>query len=242
MRKIKARICVRGDLQAEGVDDVWETYAPVASWTSIQMLTILALQRKCVTKQVNFSNAFVQAPLEKNVYVSLPPMFNDASGLDPKSLCLKLNKSLYGMREAPKLWADHLEKGLIKSRFASSHEDPGIYYGQGMAIAVYVDDVLFFGPDADAMETVITELQTDGFELKREKDTNETAYSFLGISITESDGMIKLSQHGLIKKFLALVKMENCNAKQTPCSTTPLGTRNDLVIFCGVLVTVMSDS
>ena len=31
MRKIRARICVRGDLQTEGVDDVWETYFPVAS-------------------------------------------------------------------------------------------------------------------------------------------------------------------------------------------------------------------
>ena len=91
MRKIKARICVRGDLQTEGVEDVWETYAPVASWSSIRMLSVLALQRKWVTKQVDFSNAFVQAPLSKNVYVAMPPMFGDTSGLDPKTLCLKLN-------------------------------------------------------------------------------------------------------------------------------------------------------
>ena len=93
-----------------------------------------------------------------------------------------------------------------------------------MAIAVNVDDVLFFGPDATKMEDVINELQADDFELKREKQEDDSAYSFLGISITEQDGMIKLSQHGLIKKFLTLVGMENCNSKQTPCSTTPLGT------------------
>ena len=224
MRKIKARLCVRGDLQTEGVDDAWETYAPVASWSSIRMLTTLSLQRKWVTKQIDFSNAFVQATLDKDVYVSLPPMFDDGTGLDSKTLCLKLNKSLYGMREAPKLWSDHLEKGLKKSGFSPSHEDPGIYYGRGMAIAVYVDDVLFFGPDSSKMEDVINELQAEGFELKREKGEDDSAYSFLGISITEQDGMIKLSQHGLIKKFLKTVGMENCNAKQTPCSTTPLGT------------------
>ena len=61
MRKIKARICVRGDLQTEGVDDAWETYAPVASWSSIRMLATLSLQRDWVTKQVDDSNAFVQA-------------------------------------------------------------------------------------------------------------------------------------------------------------------------------------
>ena len=31
LRKLKARICVHGDLQTEGVDDVFDTYAPVAS-------------------------------------------------------------------------------------------------------------------------------------------------------------------------------------------------------------------
>ena len=223
LRKVKARICVRGDLQTEGVDDVWATYAPVASWSSIRMLTVLALQNNWVTKQIDFSNAFVQAPLDRDVYVALPPMFDDKCGLDPKSLCLKLNRSLYGMRDAPKLWNDFLEKGLRRAQFTPSHEDPGVYYGRGMAIVVYVDDVLFFGPDGDAMEVVINELQSDGFELKREKSGDDTAYNFLGIHISETDGVIKLTQHGLIKKFLATVGMTDCNAKQTPCSTTPLG-------------------
>ena len=101
MRKIKGCLCVCADLQIEGVDDVFDTYATVASWTSIHMLTILALQKHWITKQIDFSNAFVQAPLNKDVYVSLPAMFQDTNGADPKSLCLKLNKSLYGMRVIP---------------------------------------------------------------------------------------------------------------------------------------------
>ena len=155
MWKTKACICMRGDLQSQGDDNVWETYAPVASWSSIWMLTVLALQQKWVTKQVDFSNAFVQAPLTKDVYVSLPALFWDTSGIDSNDLCLKLNKSLYGMWEAPKFWGDHLKKGLCKAGFRPSHEDLGIYYGCSMAIAVYVDDVLFFGPDANKIEAVI---------------------------------------------------------------------------------------
>ena len=226
-RKTKARLCVRGDLQTEGVDDVWDTYAPVASWYSIRMLTILALQKGWTTKQIDFSNAFVQAPLDKNVYVTMPPMFNDDSGIDPSQLCLCLHKSLYGMREAPKLWNDHLEKGLKRCNFKPSHEDPGIYYGRGMAIAVYVDDVLFFGPDEEMMEKVIEELQTDGFELKREKEGEDDVYNFLGINIQAEGGTIKMSQHGLIKKFLAKIGMADCNSKATPCTTTPLGSNVD---------------
>ena len=223
LRKIKARFCVRGDLQ-EGVDDVFDTYAPVASWTSIRMLTILAIQHQWVTKQIDFSNAFVQAPLEKPVYVSLPAMFNDSSGLDPRQLCLRLKKSLYGMREAPKLWNDWLSKALVRAGFVSSTEDPGIFYGRGMAIAVYVDDVLFFGPSEAEMEKVISELQEGGFELKREKGGDDSAYSFLGINIEEDHGMIKMTQHGLIKKFLKTVEMTDCNPSKTPATQVPLGT------------------
>ena len=115
---------------------MFHTYSPVASLTSIHMLSVLALQRGWVTRLIDFSNAFVQTPLHKDVFVSLPPMFMDDKANYPKGLCLKLHKSLYGMREAPKLWADYLEKGLRHSGFNPSHEDPGIYYGRGMAVAI----------------------------------------------------------------------------------------------------------
>ena len=223
LRKIKARICVRGDLQHFNIDPL-ETYAPVASWSSIRMLTILSLQQNWVTKQIDFSNAFVQAPLNKDVYVALPAMFEDTSGIDPKELCLKLKKSLYGMKEAPKLWGDFLSKALDRASFHPANEDLGVYYGRGMAIVVYVDDVLFFGPDESEMERVIQELQTDGFELKREKNGDDTAYSFLGIELQQTEGEIKLTQHGLIKKFLNLVNMQDCNPSKTPCNVAPLGT------------------
>ena len=79
MKKIKARFCARGDLQTDV--DVHDTYAPVASWSSIRMLMITALQKGWITKQVDFSNAFVQAPMEREVFVSLPSMFTDTNGI-----------------------------------------------------------------------------------------------------------------------------------------------------------------
>ena len=209
------------------MDDVFDTYAPVAMWSSIQMLTVLLLQQQWVTKQIDFSNAFVQAPLDKDVYVSMPSMFQDTNGINSQDLCLKLNKSLYGMCKAPKLWADWLSKGLEQCGLEPSKEDPGIYYGRGMALIIYVNNFLFFGPDEQEMEKVIDKLQQDDFELKREKGGDDTAYNFLGISITEHDGMLKMTQHGLIKKFLSTIGMENCNAKTTPCACTPLGTNPD---------------
>ena len=89
------------------------------------MLTFLAIQKQWITKQIDFSNAFVEAPLNKPVYVALPAMLEDSHGIEPCQLCLKLNKSLYGMRETPKLWNDWLAKALVHSGFVSS-EAPGV--------------------------------------------------------------------------------------------------------------------
>ena len=58
--KFKARLCVRGDLQAEER----ETYAPVVRWSTIRTVLAFALKMKLKSKQIDFSNSFVQANLK----------------------------------------------------------------------------------------------------------------------------------------------------------------------------------
>ena len=43
LRKFKARFCVRGDRQEEGVD-YFESYAPVVSWATVRMLMRIAIK------------------------------------------------------------------------------------------------------------------------------------------------------------------------------------------------------
>jgi hypothetical protein len=76
MRKHKARFCVRGNKQITRVD-YFESYAPVASWSAIRMVMNLTIQQGWATRHTDFSNAFVQATLAKEVYVELPEMFRD---------------------------------------------------------------------------------------------------------------------------------------------------------------------
>ena len=69
------------------------------------MLLCLALNQGWVTKQVDFSNAFMQADMDKDVYVALSQGFSVPEGADPQSFyAFKLNKSLYGLCEAPMYW------------------------------------------------------------------------------------------------------------------------------------------
>jgi hypothetical protein len=229
MRKLKARFCVRGDKQIAGVD-YFESYAPVASWSTVRMVMNIAIQRGWATRQVDFSNAFVQATLKEEVYVELPEMFRDEQDRGSKDgVVLKLNRSLYGLVQAPLSWYNHLQKGLQELDFEVSKLDPGMYYGRGMILLTYVDDTLFFGPDLKAIEKVISDLEGLGYGLTREEGDETTAFAFLGVSILPDPvtKLLKLTQTGLIKKVLGVTGMSECNTRGSPALSTPLGTDAD---------------
>ena len=63
LKKYKARVCVQGDQQIEGVD-VFETYAPVVSWVTVRIILVLSLVLNLFAHQVDYTNALCQAPLE----------------------------------------------------------------------------------------------------------------------------------------------------------------------------------
>jgi hypothetical protein len=179
-----------------------------------------------VSPVVSFSNAFVQATLEEEVYLGMPAMFADANLVGDEATVLKLNKSLYGLVQAPRSWYQHLQKGLEDLDFKPSPLDPAMCYGRGMILITYVDDTLFFGPDIKAIQQVITDLGKAGYALTREEGDEETVFSFLGVSITPNPAteMVTLTQSGLIDKILEASLMTECNVRGSPSATNGLGT------------------
>ena len=146
------------------------------------MVMNIAIQRGWSTRQVDFSNAFVQATLAEDVYIEVPAMFADENHNDKESVVLKLNKSLYGLVQAPRSWYQHLQNGLEKLDFKPSACDSAMYYGRGMIIITYVDDTLFFGPDLGEIEKVIAELEAAGYALTREEGDKTSVFSLLARS------------------------------------------------------------
>ena len=72
IQKLKARFCVRGDQQIEGID-FFDTFAPVVQWSTVRMLLVLSLTLGLATNQVDYVSAFCQAPpITEDVYISLP--------------------------------------------------------------------------------------------------------------------------------------------------------------------------
>ena len=129
----KARCCVRGDLQ----DGEEETHSPVCAWSSVRIFLVLALMLEWKTISIDFSNAFVQAKLEKPIWIHLPRGFHAGK---PGRHCLKLGRSLYGLRAAPLMWWKCLSSALLDLGFKQSAHDPCFMYKPNMMLVLYVDD------------------------------------------------------------------------------------------------------
>jgi hypothetical protein len=146
IRRFKARLVVRGDFQVEG-EDYDEKYAPVVPWSTVRLMLSIAASQGLATRQVDFSNAFVQAHWKetKPIFVQTPPTFH--SDVADK-VVLRLNRSLYGLVQAPLNWGNHLRDVLVKQHgFKESQTSPCLYFRDGMVILTYVDDCLFFAKD-----------------------------------------------------------------------------------------------
>jgi hypothetical protein len=216
--KFKARFCARGDLQQEGVD-YFETYALVVQWSTIRLLLSTVLTEGWATRQVDYTNAFAQAEINEEVYLDFPRLFGPKSG---SNVVLKLLKSLYGLRQAPRTFFDKLRSGLLERGFIQSAIDPCLFIKQGIMCVVYVDDTIFAGADATILEAEIAALgvsdatQRHQFQLRNEGEVG----AFLGIQIKKSGpNDFFLSQPGLIDKVLSVSGMSDCNGVDTPTST-----------------------
>ena len=171
-----------------------------------------------VTCTIDFSNAFVQSPLpaDEPVWMHLPRGFR--SNLGSKA-CVFLNKSLYGHAVAPLLWYKHICKYFEKLGLKKSKYDPCLWFGRGLMIVQYVDDMGISAKCQEDIDLFVSDLRKEGLVLTQEESFSE----FLGIKFeTRADGSKEMTQKGLIKKILATAGMQECNPNALPHGSQPL--------------------
>eukprot|EP00978_Attheya_sp_CCMP212_P012813 scaffold32019_cov54-Attheya_sp.AAC.4 len=98
VKKWKARLNIDGSKVRQGID-YQETYAPVASRNSIQLLLTLTAVHGWHSTQLDYVLAFPQAPVEKELYMKIPRGF-EIEGEDPNEYILKLHRNVYGQKQS----------------------------------------------------------------------------------------------------------------------------------------------
>ena len=101
--------------------------------------------------------------MRREVAIRLPPELNA-----PSTHVGLLSKSLYGLRDAPQIWADHIAQSLIDLGFELSPTIPGVFRHRQRKIklACHVDDVVASG-NAESLNWLTQELQRT-YDLKSE--------------------------------------------------------------------------
>jgi hypothetical protein len=141
LNKHKTHLCAHGGMQMWGQNN-WETYTPVVNWASVGLILAIAKIHGLSSKSIDFVLAFSQADLEVPVYMELHISFDPPEGEYCKSYVLRLNKSLYELKQAGYNWFAKLSIGLQDRGFVQSSIDPCVFFNHNCIILMYVDDCI----------------------------------------------------------------------------------------------------
>jgi hypothetical protein len=220
--KHKARLVAKGYAQREGVD-FEEVFAPVARIETVRLLIALAAQRGWNVHHMDVKSAFLNGELMEEVYVQQPPGFVVEGG---SGKVLRLNKALYVLRQAPRAWNAKLDSELIKLGFEKYPLEHAIYrrkHSDGfLLVGVYVDDLIITGPSSANIEAFKKEMMKS-FSMS---DLGLLTY-YLGIQVTQKEGVISLCQSSYTLKILEQTCMKGCNPCHVPMENRLKLSKND---------------
>ncbi|GKC14205.1 putative ribonuclease H-like domain-containing protein [Tanacetum coccineum] len=119
----KARLVAQGYTQEEGID-YDEVFALVARIEAIRLFLAYASFKDFVVYQIDIKSTFLYGKIEEEVYVCQPLGFEDPNFPDR---VYKVEKSLYGLHQAPRAWHVTLSTYLLDNGFQRGKIDKTLF-------------------------------------------------------------------------------------------------------------------
>ena len=137
-------------------------------------------------KQIDYTAAFVEAPIDTDVYIEMPRMFSFEGKV------WKLRKSIYGLKQSPRNYFLHLKQKLETLGFTQSNADLCLFISTTVICLVYVDDVLLVYKDQSAVDDLTKRMKHEKMLFNVESDVA----GYLGVLIDRrTDGTIIKTNH-----------------------------------------------
>ena len=180
---------------------------------SLRAVLAVAAQMDLHMLQLDVKTAFLNGDLHEELYMAQPSSFV-VKGREAE-VC-KLNRSLYGLKEASRAWNQKFHGFLTKFGFIRSSADSFVYVkGEESSltlIAMWVDDGLICSSDIKKLDSVVENL-SQNFEM-----TCGPVDCFVGIRITRGrfKKTIHLSQENYIARLLEKFSLSDCFARAVP--------------------------
>ena len=159
MVRYKARLVAQGFSQRPGID-FDETYSPVMDTITFRFLISLAVSERLEMRLMDVVTAYLYGSLDSDIYMKIPEGFRmpEAYNSRPRNLySIKLQRSLYGLKQSGRMWYNRLSEYLIKEGYINNPICPCVFIKKsesGFAIiAVYVDDMNLIGTPGELLKT-----------------------------------------------------------------------------------------
>ena len=124
VERYKARLVVKRYSHVEGID-YSEIFPSVAKLTSIRFLLSLVASYDLTIKQMDVKTTFLHCDLEEEIYMSHPKHYIDKG---KEFLVCRLKKSLYGLKQYPRMWYLNFDAFVLSIGFVRSKSDHYIYF------------------------------------------------------------------------------------------------------------------
>ncbi|SGY38977.1 BQ5605_C003g02116 [Microbotryum silenes-dioicae] len=216
--KYKARLVVQGYSQTYGIDFI-DNFAPVASLSTILFLIAIAAAQGLVLEQFDYDSAFLNGTMTEDVYIKVPDGWPLAH--NPGSV-LKLLKSMYGTKQAPRQWYAAVDD-LMKTRgFHRSTSDACLYIKRKgrrfIFVSLYVDDGLAASNDQQFLNDELSAFNSV-YSLKRLGPVK----TFLGLEFHRTSEYIMVHQSTYVRGLLETYAFDSVSNRPV---SSPMEDRN----------------
>jgi hypothetical protein len=178
IERYKSRLVAKGFKQKYSLD-YEDTFSLVVNPTTICLLLSLSVNRGWSLRQLDVQNDFLHGVLEEEVSMRQPPGFEDPTC--PQHIC-RLDKPLYGLKQASRAWHHRLGSALADYGFVPSKADTSLFLLQrrslSMFLLVYVDDIIVISSSPIAVDGLVSR-PSQQFAIK---DLG-TLHYFLGVEV-----------------------------------------------------------
>ncbi|GJV90732.1 retrotransposon protein, putative, ty1-copia subclass [Tanacetum coccineum] len=184
-----------------------------------QGVEVNGFSRRRLTWMAMYTPLKLVCHLSKDIYMVQPEGFGDLK--HPNKVC-KLQRSIYGLKQASKSWNKRFDVDIKKISFTQNPNEPCVYLKASRSsvafLILYVDDILLMGNNI----TMLQEVKSWLCKCFSMKDLGEAAY-ILGFKIIRdrSERLIALSQSAYLEKILKKFRMENSKKGYTPMIEKP---------------------
>lgn len=143
-----------------------------------------------------------------------PPGFMSSNVND---VC-RLRRSLYGLKQAARVWNHRIDGVFKKLGFHSSTADPCLYVRRTkngfLYLLIYVDDIVVVVRTESEYRALVAALKEE-FKITELGDLR----FFLGLQVRKKNGRYSLNQRSYIIKVLSRFRMENAKTSRIPMMT-----------------------